>query len=76
MTVPLLSDVFAEGATTYRSQGKGSGLGLTIVKETFMQHGGSCQLTENTTEEDLRRPGVTFSADLAVAEIKEEGIDV
>ncbi len=76
VTASLLSDPFAEDASTYRSQGKGSGLGLAIVKETFMRHGGRCRLTENTTVENSRRPGVTFSADLAVAEVKEEYMDV
>ncbi len=76
VTVPLLSDPFAEDASTYRSQGKGSGLGLAIVKETFIRHGGRCRLTENTTVENSRRLGVTFSADLAVASVKKEDIDV
>ncbi len=76
LDITLLSDPFAEDASTYRSQGKGSGLGLAIVKETFMRHGGRCRLTENTTAENLRRPGVTFSADLATAYVKEEDIDV
>lgn len=76
VNVPLLSDPFAEDASTYRSLGRGSGLGLAIVKETFMRHGGRCRLTENITVENSRRPGVTFSADLAVAGVKEESTDV
>ena len=68
----LLPDVFAEDASTYRTQGKGSGLGLAIVKETFVRHGGRCQLSENKTVDGSRRPGVTFSADLAAGHAPEE----
>lgn len=63
----LLADVFAEDASTYRAQGKGSGLGLAVVKETFLRHGSRCGLEENRAVDGSRRPGVTFWADLAVS---------
>ncbi|MCL5669874.1 MAG: HAMP domain-containing histidine kinase [Acidobacteria bacterium] len=70
--VALLSDVFAEDASTYKAQGKGNGLGLAIVKETFLRHGSPPRLVENTAADDFRRPGVTFWAELQVAPSEEE----
>ncbi len=70
--IELLPDVFAEDASTYRAQGKGSGLGLAIVKETFLRHGHRCGLVENTTTDGLRRPGVTFWADIDIKLTPEE----
>lgn len=64
----LLSDPFAEDASTYRAQGRGCGLGLFSVKESFLRHHSQCKLEENKAEDGSRRPGVTFWADLQVSQ--------
>jgi signal transduction histidine kinase len=74
--VELLPDVFAEDASTYRAQGKGCGMGLAIVKETFRRHGSRCQLKANMATNGSRRPGVTFWADLTISRAGEDNIDV
>lgn len=58
----LISHPFDEGSTSYGSSGRGSGLGLTIVQETFHKHGGKCTLKENFDNENNRTEGVTFEA--------------
>jgi signal transduction histidine kinase len=57
----LIERPFDEGSTKYRG-GKGSGLGLTVVRDTFKRHNGSCELLENREENGERKPGVTFRA--------------
>src|SRR5262249_34672209 len=42
--VPLIDGVFEECITTYEQSGRGTGLGLTIVRETFRAHAGDCSL--------------------------------
>lgn len=60
----LISNPFDEDASTYAKHGRGSGLGLTIVRETFRAHGGTCQLLENRDDGGRRTAGVTFLASL------------
>ncbi len=71
----LISNPFDEDASTYARQGRGSGLGLTIVRETFRTHGGSCQLLENRGGDGARAAGVTFDASLPLftSDASEEG---
>ena len=64
----LISEPFEEGASFYARSGRGSGLGLTIVQETFRKHGGECRLFENADESGIRVPGVTFEASLPLAQ--------
>jgi signal transduction histidine kinase len=60
----LIQKPFEEDSSTYSQQGKGSGLGLTVVREVIHRHGGSCDLTANHDEDGERVPGVTFSCEL------------
>jgi signal transduction histidine kinase len=60
----LIQQPFEEDSSTYSQQGKGSGLGLTVVREVIRRHGGSCDLTPNHDEDGERVPGVTFSCEL------------
>ncbi len=63
----LIERPFDEGSTKYRG-GKGSGLGLTVVRDTFKRHHGSCELVENREENGERKPGVTFKARIPLLE--------
>jgi signal transduction histidine kinase len=56
----LIEKPFDEDASTYANQGKGTGLGLTIVKETFRSHSGKCFLEPNQDGSGNRIPGVIF----------------
>jgi signal transduction histidine kinase len=58
----LIDQPFEEDASTYATQGQGSGLGLTMVREIMLRHGGSCSLRANVDDEGARLPGVTFLA--------------
>jgi signal transduction histidine kinase len=58
----LIDQPFEEDASTYATQGQGSGLGLTMVREIILRHGGSCSLMANVDDEGARLPGVTFHA--------------
>lgn len=60
----LISNPFDEDASKYARSGRGSGLGLTIVRETFLRHGGNCDLYENKSKDGVRFDGVTFEATL------------
>ena len=60
----LIENPFDEDASTYARSGRGSGLGLTIVRETFLRHAGNCKLYENQNNDGSRIPGVTFEATL------------
>jgi len=62
----LIEQPFEEDASTYATLGQGSGLGLTMVREIMLRHGGSCSLEENIDEEGQRHPGVTFHAILPI----------
>jgi len=59
-TTELLSNPFEEGASTYVSRTKGSGFGLVIVRESFLRHGGRCEIEANANPDGSRQPGVTF----------------
>lgn len=65
-SIQLIDDPFEEGVTTYERKGHGTGLGLTIVRETFLSHGGDCSLQANF-EGDERIAGTTFTAHIRVA---------
>lgn len=71
-SVELRGDPFEECVSTYESDGLGTGLGLTIVRETFLSHDGDCSLQPNFADED-RIPGVTFYAHLKVSDRDREG---
>lgn len=62
--VDLIKQPFEEDSSTYSQQGKGSGLGLTVVREIIQRHGGKCQIFPNLDEDGERAPGVTFTCDL------------
>jgi signal transduction histidine kinase len=62
----LMNDPFREDASTYAKKGRGSGLGLTIVRETFAAHGGGCALNENFDADGERISGVTFTASMSI----------
>ena len=62
----LIENAFEEDATTYARVGKGTGLGLTIVKEIVHKHLGRCFLQANTNAAGGRQPGVTFRAELPI----------
>ncbi len=57
----IINRPFDEGKTKYRG-GKGTGLGLTVVRDAFKRHNGSCELFENRDKHNERIPGVTFMA--------------
>jgi signal transduction histidine kinase len=57
----LIERPFEEDASTYTRSGKGSGLGLFNVRETFRIVAGECRLTENRDPHENRLPGVCFT---------------
>lgn len=71
--IGLIDDPFAEDATTYGAVGKGSGLGLNVVRDSFARHGGRCRLVTNTNADGVRVQGVSFISDLAAAHTAEHG---
>jgi K+-sensing histidine kinase KdpD len=71
-TIDLTRNPFEECISTYESDGLGTGLGLTIVRETFLSHDGDCSLQPNFSDED-RILGVTFYAHLKASDQDKEG---
>lgn len=69
--VDLIKQPFEEDSSTYSQQGKGSGLGLTVVREIILRHGGKCDLSSNRDEDGERIPGVTFTCDLPLANMNQ-----
>ena len=60
----LIDSPFEEESSTYARHGQGSGLGLNIVREIMIRHGGTCSLTPNCDSDGERVPGVTFTCTL------------
>ena len=60
----LINDPFEEDASMYAQFNKGSGLGLTIVRETFRSHGGVCNLEKNHDASGAPCAGVVFKASI------------
>jgi signal transduction histidine kinase len=68
----LIEHPFDENASSYARSGRGSGLGLSIVRDTFRSHGGKCSLSVNKDEQGARVRGVTFRCEVRCAPEQEE----